>query len=267
VKSSIGIMQGRLSAASSAGPQVFPAATWRSEFVAARELGFDTIEWLLEARSFADNPLLSPTGRAEIMETAQASGVRVSSVCAHCVLEWRPFAPGGVQRLEDMGTLLSAAGLERVIVPILEEATIAKALSRVHAAEIFLPVARAAEQAGVDLAFEMDRPAGECLEFIALLDSPRARLCYDTGNATALGYDIVEEINLLLPLVAEIHLKDRRVGGASQPLGHGDTRFAEFFKIITERAWAGPFVLETPTGGDPLGQARKNLAMVKEYLS
>ncbi len=263
-------MQGRLSASSPAGPQVFPAATWRSEFAVARELDFDTIEWLVEAGSLAVNPLLSPAGRAEIKKTGQASGIRIASACAHCVLQWQPFAPDGAKRLEDFSTLLNAAGaagLERVIVPILEAATIAKAASRAHAAEIFRPAARAAEQAKVDLAFEMDRPAGECREFIAWLDSPRARLCYDTGNATALGYDIVEEINLLLPLVAEIHLKDRRVGGASQPLGYGDTRFAEFFQIIAERAWAGPFVLETPTLGDPRGQARQNLARVKKFLS
>lgn len=263
-------MQGRLSPLSAAGPQVFPASSWRGEFSSAKEIGFDSIEWLVDSGSLTDNPLLSEDGRADLRKIAAMTGVCAVSVCAHCVLQWRPFAAGGAMRMERFGPLVNAAslaGVERIIVPILEEATVAKAESLAQAAEVLRPTLRAAEQARVDLAFEMDLPADQCREFITLLDSPRARLCYDTGNATALGRDIVEEITLLLPLVAEIHLKDRRMGGASQPLGRGDTRFAEFFEKIAERAWPGPFVLETPVLDDPAGQARNNLALAKKFLS
>jgi L-ribulose-5-phosphate 3-epimerase len=270
VNNLIGIMQGRLSAPSPAGPQVFPAATWRGEFATARELDFDTIEWLVEAESLANNPLLSPSGRVDLKQVETKNDVRAASVCAHCVLQWRPFDAGGAERLENFLTVIAAAGaagIERIIVPVLEEASTARAGSLERAAETFCPSVHAAEQAGVDLAFEMDCPAEDCRKFIALLDSPRARLCYDTGNATALGRDIVAEINLLLPLVAEIHVKDRRLGGASQPLGRGDTRFAPFIEKIAEHAWAGQFVLETPVLDDPVGQARQNLALLREFLT
>ncbi len=263
-------MQGRLSAPSPAGAQVFPAATWRDEFAAARAIGFDTIEWLVEADSFASNPLLSPSGRDEIKKIESSSGVRAASVCAHCVLQWRPFDEGGAARMEPFSRLIiaaGAAGVERIIVPILEEASVAKAPSLRAAADAFAWAIPFATQAGVELVFEMDRPAEECVAFIHLLNSACARLCYDTGNATAHGCDIVAEINQLLPHVAEIHLKDRRVHGSSQPLGSGDTRFAEFFGLLSARRWPGPFVLETPVLDDSVSQARKNFAFVKQHLS
>ncbi|HTB64210.1 MAG TPA: TIM barrel protein [Opitutales bacterium] len=270
MKNPIGIMQGRLSAPSSIGPQIFPVSGWRDEFATASVIGFDTIEWLVDAGSFAQNPLLSASCRAEMQQVATTCNVRADSVCAHCVLEWRPFDQGGEERMANFPSLISAAssaGMERIIVPILEAATIARAPSPIHAAKIFFSAVQTAEQVGIDLAFEMDRPALECADFIQLLKSPRARLCYDAGNATSLGRDIVAEIKLLLPLVSEIHLKDRRVGGASQPLGAGDTRFADFFNYLTTQHWSGPFVLETPVLDNPVTQARNNLAFVKTFLT
>jgi len=270
MKNAIGIMQGRLSHPSKNGPQVFPTASWREEFPLARDLGFNQIEWLIEAESLLANPLMSDTGRTELKKIEAASGIQVCSACIHCVLQWKPFAPGGAERIKPLPAIIAAAaqaGLERLIIPILEEATIIHASTPAQAAEIFSPALQAAEHAGMDLAFEMDRPEPECREFIKLLRSPRARLCYDCGNATALGYDIVGEISSMLPLVGEIHLKDRRVRGPSKPLGEGETRLAEFFSTLKAQAWGGPFILETPVLSDPTGQARKNLLLVKEFWS
>jgi len=238
--------------------------------VTARKLGFNALEWLVEAGSLSTNPLMSVTGREEIKQAVSANGVQVASICAHCVLQWRPFDEGGAARATLFNEVVLAAGaakMERVVVPILEEATVAKAGSLALAAGIFRSVVRVAETAKVDLAFEMDRPAEECREFIELLGSPRAKLCYDSGNATSLGFDIIREIKALLPVVAEIHLKDRRVGGASQPLGCGDTKFGDFFQTLKAQNWRGPFVFETPVLDDPAGQAQQNLQFVSEFWS
>jgi len=247
---------------------MFPTTTWREEFETAAKLGFDTIEWLVEAETLVMNPLLSKAGRQEIENLTRQTGVRVDSVCAHCVLEWRPYGEGGTTRLEPLAgviTAAGAAGVKRMVIPALEVATTKKAGSLREAAEVFYPAVHAAELAKVDLAFELDRNVEDSREFVECFDSARARLCYDSGNATAEGRNIVAEIDELLPLVAEIHLKDRRVGSTSVPLGQGDTVFPEFFKTLTNKSWRGPFVLETPVRDNPLEQARQNLAFVRQY--
>ena len=65
----IGIMQGRLSPSRAGRAQAFPFATWREEFAHAAEAGFDSIEWLVTAELYADNPLLvdhGEIGRAHV---------------------------------------------------------------------------------------------------------------------------------------------------------------------------------------------------------
>ncbi len=268
MQSTIGIMQGRLSPRSPYGPQAFPA-DWRTEFALARDLGFDSIEWIAEAGSLEANPLMLAEGREHIRQTATASDIQVASVCAHCVLQWRPYDEGGQARMAQFAGVIEASaaiGAQRIVVPILEEATIAKSASVTEAAEVFRVSMHTAAKAGIELAFELDRPAAECREFLRELDSPKAKICYDSGNATALGFDLADEIGVLLPNVSEIHLKDRRVGGASRPLGQGDTRFADFFQVLHLRRWRGPFVLETPVLDDPTGEAWRNLAMIRKFL-
>jgi len=266
----IGIMQGRLSTPANQARQIFPADCWREEFATAAKLGFNTIEWLVEAESLEANPLMSESGRIEIKKIISATGVKVASVCAHCILQWQPYAEGGPARLAQLTEIISAAGaagVERIVIPILEAATTKKAASLAEAAAVFNSATHAAELAKVDLAFEMDRSVEECRQFIGILDSPRARICYDSGNATAEGRDIIAEVGQLLPLVAEIHLKDRKTGGGSVPLGQGDTLFPAFFKTLSVRQWSGPFVLETPARDNPIKQARQNLAFVNKSWS
>jgi len=261
-------MQGRLSEPSNQLRQVFPSATWRGEFESAANLGLDAIEWLVEAETLAMNPLLSKAGRLEIDNLSKQAGVRVDSVCAHCVLQWQPYDEGGGERIKPLATLIAAAGeagVKRMVIPILEVATTQKAGSLQQAAEMFRQAVQAAELAGLDLAFELDRTVEESLEFLECFRSKHARICYDCGNATAEGRDIVAEIGGLLPMVVEIHLKDRRVGSTSVPLGQGDVLFPAFFKTLADHHWRGPFMLETPVRDNPIEQARQNLAFFRTY--
>jgi len=263
----IGIMQGRLSLPSNRTRQVFPMDTWREEFEVAAQLGLNTIEWLVEAETLQINPLLSASGRQEIERLARQTGVRVDSVCAHCVLQWQPYDEGGSARLEPLAMIISAAGaagIKHVIIPVLEAATTRKAKSLNAAVALFKEAMAAAENSQVNLVFELDRTAEDSLEFVQGFGSASAKICYDSGNATADGRNIVTEIEQLLPVVAEIHLKDRRVGGGSMPLGQGDTPFTDFFKTLNANHWRGPFVMETPVRDNPIEQARQNLAFVRK---
>ena len=50
----IGIMQGRLSKQKGIRIQEFPRDTWEQEFEKAKDIGFDTIEWIFDSK---DNPM------------------------------------------------------------------------------------------------------------------------------------------------------------------------------------------------------------------
>ena len=51
----IGIMCGRMSPQIDNKIQIFPASSWKNEFTAASECGFDSIEWIFDLQK---NPIL-----------------------------------------------------------------------------------------------------------------------------------------------------------------------------------------------------------------
>ena len=58
MSNSIGIMQGRLSPSLLGKQQYFPSETWETEYGLAAELGFASIEWLVDLNSFEQNNLV-----------------------------------------------------------------------------------------------------------------------------------------------------------------------------------------------------------------
>lgn len=261
---SIGIMQGRLSPVRPGGPQAFPFASWRDEFARAAEIGFNALEWLVELDRVAENPIWSAAGRAEINGLQTETGVSVRSLCAHYFVQWRPFdadtteMPAGL--LSDLVACAAEIGITRIVVPLVEEASVARAANMAQVADRLAESLRRAEEARITLAFESDLSAERCIAFLDELGSPAASLCFDIGNATAMGLDVPREAAMLLPRIAQFHVKDRVVGGTSRPLGQGDAPLAAVAKRLAAAGWDGPMILETPAGDDWHASAVANLA-------
>ena len=267
----IGIMQGRLSPPTPGRLQAFPWETWELEFERARAIGFDGLEWLFEVNNLENNPIWNRHGRERIRRLAGQHGVRVQSVCAHYFAQ-RGFGNDEESRLHSVSvltTLIRACALLEIpglVIPFLEAASLRSESRRQEALDFLKMCLTAAAENGVRLALETDLAGPECAELIQRLDQQWVGVCYDTGNATALGYDIVADVQVLLPWLVEVHIKDRLRNGGSVLLGRGDTPFAPFFQVLAEAGYQGPFILETPTGDDWEGNARRHLQFVRALL-
>ena len=79
--SRLGIMQGRLSPPVEGRIQAFPVDSWREEFETASDCGFRLIEWVVDAESFAENPIFSADGRSEIRQLCQRYGISIPAIC------------------------------------------------------------------------------------------------------------------------------------------------------------------------------------------
>lgn len=95
---------------------------------------------------------------------------------------------------------------------------------------------------------------------------PALVVYYDVGNATAKGFDAVSDVRVLGPYLGGVHIKDRRRGGPSVPLGRGDVNFAAFFDALAEADYQGPLVLQPATNADFLGAAAEHLRFVRGHL-
>jgi len=157
-------------------------------------------------------------------------------------------------------------GAQVVLIPALETA----ALQDENQQFLFLksltePLATAADH-HVILALESDLPARTAVTLVEQAKHPALGIYYDTGNATALGYDIVNELFIVAPHLRGIHIKDRTRGGPNVPLGQGAVDFAGFFHALQQVGYDGALILETVVGDDFAASAQANLSFVRERL-
>lgn len=268
----IGVMQGRLSPRPADKLQEFPWHGYREEFDKAARLGVHSIEWIFEAPRFAENPLWTEAGREEIRELVAQSGVRVQSVCADYFMVHRLAGEGSLALAENRDVLADlivaahAVGADRILIPLLETSAVdTPELQRevVVSLKSAVPIA---ERYGVTLGLEMEIPGGEYLKLVQSVGSPRVRAYYDTGNSTAQGADIAQDILPLLPVLHAVHVKDRVRGGGSKPLGTGDTNFQAFFPALLRAGFRGDFVLQHYFDQQPELETERSLSFVQHLI-
>ena len=118
---------------------------------------------------------------------------------------------------------------------------------------------------GVTLALESNMPADRYLELVSA--APLLGICFDTGNRTAAGLDIVSDIAHLARYVRVVHIKDRLLGGPNVPLGTGAAPLDAFLAALVDAAYSGPVILETTVGENYAAHARRNLDFVRSRLA
>ena len=188
----------------------------------------------------------------------EQTGVRAVSLCTDCFMT-TTFTRDRDASLELLGKLLTF-GFDRLVLPFIGPANFG---SLEEAERTLARVATLADR-GVELAIESTLPA-ESLR--ALIDGGPLSVCYDTGNQTAMGFDIVSEIHTLGPLISHVHVKDkRRSDGQNVILGTGDTDLTGAFAALREEGYTGEFTLETNRGNDPVETARLHRERVDGLL-
>jgi sugar phosphate isomerase/epimerase len=115
-----------------------------------------------------------------------------------------------------------------------------------------------------------------CLTFMEAIRHPFVRVNYDMANIVYHNeepIDIIEDLKLIAPYVAHVHLKDTS-GGYHQwsfpALGEGTINFPEIFKVLASVRYAGPLSLEIEgvntedrNKHDNFEQLRRSLAYLK----
>jgi L-ribulose-5-phosphate 3-epimerase len=268
----IGVMQGRLSPRPAGKLQEFPWHSYREEFARAARLGLHSIEWIFEAARSEENPLWTEAGREEIRALIAQSGVRVQSVCADYFMVHRLAGESSLALaknrdvLSDLIVAAHAVGADRILIPLLETSAVDTVELKREVVISLRSVVEVAERYGVTLGLEMEIPGSEYVKVVQSVGSPRVRAYYDTGNSTAQGADIAEDIIPVLPVLHAVHIKDRLKGGSSKPLGTGDSNFQGFFPALLRAGFRGDFVLQHYFEAQPELETERSLSFVQQLI-
>jgi hexulose-6-phosphate isomerase len=252
----IGFMQGRLSPLVDGKIQAFPWSYWREEFFAAASLGFGGIEWTIDAERFGENPLVTAEGRREIQRLVRDTGTEVWSVTGDCFMQapfWKADDGERRRRLDEVRRVCDGCaevGGRWVVVPLVDNGSIENVDQRhvlVRELTELTPMLRAA---GVGIAFESDFPPERLAELIAEFPDQSFGVNLDIGNSASLGFSPDREIPLLRDAIVNVHVKDRKLGGTTVPLGTGAADLPRTFALLREVGYRGRFVLQTARAAD-----------------
>jgi hexulose-6-phosphate isomerase len=266
-------MQGRLSKPVNDRIQAFPWQTWRDEFKLARSCGFDSIEFIFEYKNYENNPLYCGEGLQEIECLSRKNGVEVKIVCADYFIERPLIRVSKHERKKDVGVLkhlikqCGKIGIELIELPFVDNSEIKTREEMREIVECVKPCLPLAEKCNIQIGLETTLPPKTFLSFIRQFSHPLIKANYDVGNSASLGYDSWEEILTLGNIIANIHIKDKILGGGTVSLGTGDADFAKFFSALEKINYQGSFIIQAARGDDDVKTAKDYLRFVKKYTN
>ena len=259
-------MQGRLLPKYLGRYQAHPVGYWQNEFAVAATFGLDCIEFILDFNDAEKNPLLRTGGSDEIRRIVDATGVAVRTVCADYFMEAPLHHPNEAVSAKSrivLRRLLNTAkdlGISDVVIPCVDQSSLADdSVAMDRFVQCMMPIAHLAETVGINLSLETDLPPQPFADLLARINSPRVTVNYDIGNSAALGFDPAEEMACYGKQVSDIHIKDRKLGGGSVPLGTGDARFERFFQALEPLNYKGPFIMQAYRDDEGLQMFRTQL--------
>ena len=273
MKNQIGVMQGRLIPKYQGRYQAHPVGYWRDEFIVARDIGLDCIEFILDYNEAEDNPLIRDGGIDEIKMVVERTGVLVKTICADYFME-APLHSEHIEMANSSQKLMisllnntAELGVTDVVIPCVDQSTLGDQEAANRFVEKLLPVVVIAEKHRINLSLETDLPPQPFVELLGRFNSHRVTVNYDIGNSAALGYDPVEELECYGKRITDIHIKDRVLGGGPVVLGEGDADFPAFFNKLKEFDYQGPFIMQAYRDEEGVDVFKKQLAWIEPYLN
>jgi hexulose-6-phosphate isomerase len=268
----IGIMQGRLSPRIDGKIQAYPAKTWQKEFEIAQEIGYSAIEWIVE-KPLEVNALMSKSGMQEIKEFILETGVRVDFVCADIFMQ-QPLVRMSQEIKEENKELLKnilvnakEVGAIGVEIPFVDASSIKSDSEKNELISCMQEAFELAKEIGMKISLETDLNPTSFKELLDRINLNHVQANYDIGNSASLGFDPVEEINAIGNRILNVHIKDRKLGSTTVPLGTGDADIKLSLSRLSEINYLGGITMQAARGTDDIEVAKSQLNYTLEIIN
>ncbi len=251
-----------------------PVESWREKLSVAKEAGYAFVELSVdESDERLERLRWGERERASLREAIAETGVRIPSMCLSAHRRF-PLGSENVRTRERAFEIMKQA-IELAVDVGIRNVQLAgydvyyetgNAATRRNFVEALKRAIRWAARAEVMLSMEiMDHPLmnsiGRFMELAEQAPSPWFTVYPDIGNLSAWGNDIEREFSRGIERITAVHLKDTKaVTGTFSgqfkevPFGEGCVDFVEFFRIMADLDYSGPFVIEmwTEKAPDPI---------------
>ena len=268
----IGIMQGRLSPRIDGKIQAYPASTWQKEFEIAQEIGYAAIEWIVE-KPVETNALMTNSGKAEIKKMIASTEVRIDYVCADIFMQQplvRMTKDTKSQNKEYLSAILKNAkevGAIGVEIPFVDNSSIKSENEKLEFIDVMQDAFKLAKDLDLKLSLETDLPPIEFRELLENIDLDHVQANYDIGNSASLGFDPREELEAYGLKILNVHVKDRKLGSTTVPLGTGNANINFVLQKLQEIGYRGGLTMQAARGENDVETAKEQLKYVRTLLN
>ena len=244
----VGVMQGRLSPMINNRIQQFPWDSWPNEFVLASKIDIKLIEWTIDTFKFYKNPLINLNQWEEINLIMEKNSISIPSVTCDYFMENPPWKTDLKLVKEGISSILQ--GMRNIkskilVIPLVDNSSLPDSSSVKIIQKLFTDLIPEITQNKLQIAFECDLNPKKLSEFISKFDRNYFGINYDIGNSSSLGFNPTEEFKAYGSRIINVHVKDRKLNGATVPLGEGDADFLGIFRLLHEENYQGNLILQT----------------------
>jgi hexulose-6-phosphate isomerase len=267
----IGIMQGRLSPRIDGKIQAYPVNTWQKEFEIAQEIGYAAIEWIVE-KPVETNALMTDSGKAEIKKVIASTGVRIDYVCADIFMQQplvRMTDETKSQNKEYLASILKNAkevGAIGVEIPFVDNSSIKNETEKQEFIDVMQDAFKLAKDMDIKISLETDLSPIDFKELLENIGLDYIQANYDIGNSASLGFDAREELEAYGLKILNVHVKDRKLGGTTVPLGTGSADIKKVFRKLNEIGYLGGITMQAARGENDISIAKKQLLYTLEII-
>ena len=243
-------MQGRLSKQRNGKIQSFPEDSWEREFELAAEIGYRSIEWIIDSDGIEKNPLFSNNQRKTIIKLVEKYNISIPAVC-HDQLMDIPLHASDSNIAKVARTILTktmeaceSIGIQFIEIPLIGKSTLNDAFDVQNLTDIFSCLDAKAKQYGISFIFETDLPPEGNASLMENMSGLSVGLNFDMGNSAYWGFDPDYELPLIGLWIKNVHVKDCTPQDYTLPLGDGDVDFRKVFAHLKNQKYDGLFILQ-----------------------
>lgn len=268
----IGIMQGRLSPRIDGKIQAYPANTWQKEFEIAQEIGYAAIEWIIE-KPVETNALMTDYGKAEIKRVINSTGVRIDYVCADIFMQQPLVRMTEEIKSQNKDYLLKIlknakeVGAIGVEIPFVDNSSIKNDKEKQEFIDSMQDAFKLAKDLDIKISLETDLSPIAFKELLEQIGLDFVQANYDIGNSASLGFDPKEELDAYAQRILNVHVKDRKLGGTTVPLGTGNADINLVIRKLQEFGYSGGITMQAARGEDDVETAKEQLNYVRNLLN
>jgi len=255
--------------------QYFPS-NWKDEFPIINKLGFSGIEWIYDKNSELSNPILTENGRKEILYLSKKNNVNLENIVFDWFLSY-PFLQKNehvqeknIEKFLNLMQNCADVGFKRIIFPLLDKNKINSDNQITSLITHFeKKIIKQLDLLDIEIHFETSLSPEKEKLIMTSFNHEKIKICFDIGNSASEGFDPIEVINILDNNLGSVHIKDRKLGGSSVPIGQGDVKFQQIFSSLNEINFNGPisFQIYRNSDADNILLLKSSLTFINEIIS